>query len=124
MNPNYYSSSPQLSSLYANFSALPPPPRSASIADKHSPSIVVRRRLCRAVQVHRLQITSRCGSVRKLCVNFAATTTTLCLRRRPASAINRRASSIKSSSLAPGEFEKLVSLRVSFFCCFGSFMLL
>jgi len=115
VNPNYYSLSPQLSYLCVRYSALPPSPRSASVADQHPPSIVVRRRLCRAIQVHRLQITSRCGSIWKLCANFAATTTTLCLRRRPASAINRRTSSIKSLSLALGEFEKLVSLRVLFF---------
>jgi len=80
---------PQLSSLCANFSALPPPPRSASVADQHPPSIVVRRRLRRTVQVHRLQITSRRGWVRKLCANYAATTTTLRLRHSTAAAINR-----------------------------------
>ncbi|QCE14182.1 hypothetical protein DEO72_LG11g1180 [Vigna unguiculata] len=74
---------PQVSSLCANLSALPPPPRSTSFADQHPPSIVVHRRLRRAVQVHRLQITSRrggshewrftgwCRRTHKGCVNWS-----------------------------------------------------
>ena len=61
---------PQLSSLCANFSTLPPPPRSASVGNQHPLSIVMRRRLRRAVQVHRLQITSRRGWVRNCFVHL------------------------------------------------------
>jgi len=68
---------PQLFSLCVNFSALPPPPRSTSVANQHPPSIVVRHRLRRAIQVHPLQIISRRRWVWKLCANFAAIPITL-----------------------------------------------